>query len=94
MANRLPDLLTSAKQKAEAYTVRPTPKGYVVWAFLGWPRGGWTKLATETTSEQAWVNILDRLGLIPPDEKPEPPKCIPAITFAMTSYDDGWTDWA
>lgn len=94
MARRLPVLLTSAKQKAEAYTVTRAERGFTVWAFLGWERGGWSRLATEPTREQAWVNVLDRLNLIPPDEKPKevPAVIVPTVIWHFGSYDD-WGPW-
>lgn len=84
---RLSPEIAEAKHKAEAYTVRPGRWGRVnVWRFRSWdsPEPGWRIVAEKYDRDGAEAEILDRLGLLPPEEpKPNPPQEIVL-----------WFDWS
>ena len=84
---KLPDLIHQAKAKAEGYRVKRAGKSWRLWAFLGWERGGWARLAEFKTPEEAWVSVLDRLGLLEPEE-PKPAQ-LPAPIFVRATWDTG-----
>lgn len=89
----LPDLILQAKAEVSGYTVRPSAKGWCAWKFMGWGRGGWGQLADYKTREEAWVSILDRLGLLEPEEpKPAqvPPPVFVAARWDSGGYEDYW----
>jgi hypothetical protein len=70
-------LLTEARKTAQTYTVKPSLNGgFNVWNFRGWDKEqpGWRVISTNHKDRaQAWLYVLDRLNLIPPDDpKPEP----------------------
>jgi hypothetical protein len=84
---KLPDLILDAKAAAEGYTVKGRGSTWRVWAFLGWERGGWGALATYKSSGEAWIGVLDRLGLLEPEE-PKPAQ-LPAPVFVAARFDAG-----
>lgn len=84
---KLSDLILEAKAKAEGYRVKRDGKAWRVWAFVGWQRGGWGQLADYKTREEAWVSILDRLGLLEPEE-PKPAQ-VPAMIRVDAYFDPG-----
>lgn len=83
----LPDLILQAKESVSGFTVKGSGSAWRVWTFLGWERGGWGQLASYKTREEAWVSILDRLGLLEPEE-PKPAQ-LPAPVFVAARWDSG-----
>lgn len=82
---KLPDQIRSALHVAEHYRVKPSARGYCVWRFRDWDKEhpGWRVIIANIGSrEEAWVRILDRLGLTAEDD----PK--PTVIPAFIAYND------
>lgn len=82
-------LLTRAKVQAEAFTVRPHDRGFVVWRFRDWTHDlcGWRPIAYASTRDKAEAQILARF---PDLNEDEPPDETPPVIGYVWDYGGMW----
>jgi len=84
---RLPSSITSIpKVTATPYKVKRGERGFTVWKFCGWSKGGWQKSVTGLKSEDdACVYIQIRHGLM--DEEPPEPVKSQVVMYGFPIWD-------
>lgn len=87
MRKRLPSSIASIpKVTATPYRIKRGERGYTVWKFRGWSRGGWARMQLGLKCwDDAYLYVLIRHGL--EDEvEPEPAK-VPVIMYGFPIWD-------
>jgi len=82
---RLPSSIASIpKVTATPYKVKRGERGFTVWKFCGWAKGGWRRVQVGFPTEDAGHQFIEvRHGLAGEEPKPE---SLPVVIA-------GWYDW-
>jgi hypothetical protein len=81
---RLHPTILSAKTSAERYRVKRGDRGWSIWRFWDWDQDpcGYHRIAAGYPTEaEAWISVLERLGLGPDDDPKPAPVMVPQVTW-------------